>query len=87
VRIDTRYATANAVEIRRHAAELAAFAPDVILANGGSTVTPLLQVTRTVPIVFVAVTDPVGADLVDSLARPQRHRFHDGRIQHWREMA
>jgi putative ABC transport system substrate-binding protein len=70
LRIDTRWATANAVEIRRHAAELAAFAPDIILANGGSTVTPLLQVTRTIPIVFVTVTDPVGAGLVDSLARP-----------------
>jgi putative ABC transport system substrate-binding protein len=70
LRIDTRWATANAVEIRRHAAELAAFAPDIILANGGSTVTPLLQVTRTIPIVFVTVTDPVGAGLVDSVARP-----------------
>jgi putative ABC transport system substrate-binding protein len=70
VRIDTHWATANPVEVRRHAAELAAFAPDVILANGGSTVTPLLQETRTIPIVFVTVTDPVGAGLVDSLARP-----------------
>jgi putative ABC transport system substrate-binding protein len=70
VRIDIRWATANAADIRRHAAELAALAPDIILANGGSTVTPLLQVTRTVPIVFVTVTDPVGAGLVDSLARP-----------------
>jgi putative ABC transport system substrate-binding protein len=70
VRIDVRWATANAADIRRHAAELAALAPDIILANGGSTVTPLLQVTRTVPIVFVTVTDPVGAGLVDSLARP-----------------
>jgi putative ABC transport system substrate-binding protein len=70
VRIDIRWATANAADIRRHAAELAALAPDIILANGGSTVTPLLQVTRTVPIVFVTVTDPVGAGLVDSVARP-----------------
>src|SRR5215472_5412122 len=51
VRIDTRWATANAVEIRRHAAELVALAPDVILAHGASTVGPLLQATRTVPIV------------------------------------
>jgi ABC-type uncharacterized transport system substrate-binding protein len=70
VRIDTRWATTNAAEIRRHAAELAALAPDVILANGASTVGPLLQATRTVPIVFPLVTDPVGAGFVDSLARP-----------------
>src|SRR3954465_13287981 len=70
VRIDTRWATANAAEIRRHAAELAALAPDVILAHGASTMGPLLQATRTVPIVFPVAGDPVGAGLVDSLARP-----------------
>ena len=70
VRIDTRWATANAADIRRHAAELAALAPDVILAHGASTVGPLLQATRTVPIVFPVVGDPVGAGFVDSLARP-----------------
>ena len=70
VRIDTRWATANAADIRRHAAELAALAPDVILAHGASTVAPLLQATRTVPIVFPVVADPVGAGFVDSLARP-----------------
>ena len=70
VRIDTRWTTTNAAEIRRHAAELAALAPDVILASGDSTVVPLLQATRTVPIVFTVVSDPVGAGYVDSLARP-----------------
>ena len=70
VRIDTRWATTNAAEIRRHAAELAALAPDVILANGGTAVGPLLQASRTVPIVFASVVDPVGAGFVDSLARP-----------------
>jgi putative ABC transport system substrate-binding protein len=70
VQIDTRWAAANAAEVRRHAAELAALAPDVILAHGGSTVGPLLQATRTVPIVFPVAGDPVGAGLVDSLARP-----------------
>ena len=70
VRIDTRWAGANAAEIRRHAAELVALAPDVILAHGASTVGPLLQATRTVPIVFPVVGDPVGAGFVDSLARP-----------------
>jgi ABC transporter substrate binding protein len=65
--IDTRWATADAVEIRRHAAELAAIAPDV---SGASTVRPAMQATRTVPIVFPAVSDPVGAGFVESLARP-----------------
>ena len=69
VRIDTRFATAVA-EIRRHATELAALAPDVILAHAATTVGPLLQATRTVPVVFPAVVDPVGAGFVDSLARP-----------------
>jgi putative tryptophan/tyrosine transport system substrate-binding protein len=71
VRIDTRWATTNADDLRRHAAELVALAPDVILAaTGTSTVAPLLQTTRTVPIVFVVVIDPVGAGFVASLARP-----------------
>jgi putative tryptophan/tyrosine transport system substrate-binding protein len=70
VRIETRWATANAGEIRRHASELAALAPDVILAHGASTVGPLLQATRTVPIVFPVVSDPVAAGYVDSMARP-----------------
>jgi putative tryptophan/tyrosine transport system substrate-binding protein len=70
VRIDTRWATTNAGEIRRHAAELAALAPDVILAGGTTPAGPLLQATRTVPIVFTLAVDPVGAGFVDSLARP-----------------
>jgi ABC-type uncharacterized transport system substrate-binding protein len=70
VRIDIRWATANAAEIRRHAAELVALAPDLILASGTSTVGPLLQTTRTVPIVFPNIGDPVGGGFVDSLARP-----------------
>jgi ABC-type uncharacterized transport system substrate-binding protein len=70
VRIDTRWAGADAASIRRHAVELAALAPDVILAHGESTVAPLLQATRTVPIVFPVVADPVAAGFVDSLARP-----------------
>jgi ABC-type uncharacterized transport system substrate-binding protein len=70
VRIDTRWATTNPAEIRRHAAELVALAPDVILSTGDTTVPPLLQVTRNVPIVFPVVNDPLGAGYVESLARP-----------------
>src|SRR5215831_15973721 len=70
VRIDTRWATANAADIRRHAAELVALAPDVILAHGAAVIGALLQATRTVPIVFPVAGDPVGSGLVDSLARP-----------------
>src|SRR5258708_15555304 len=70
VRIDTRWAGANAAEIRRHAAELAALAPDVVLAHGAGPVGALLQATRTMSIVFPVVVDPVEGGLVDSLARP-----------------
>jgi putative ABC transport system substrate-binding protein len=69
LRIDTRWATAD--DIRKHAAELVALAPDVLVAGTGTiTVAPLLQATRTVPIVFVVVIDPVGAGFVTNLARP-----------------
>src|SRR5262249_28429330 len=61
---------AGDADLRRYAAELIALAPDVILASGNSTVGPLLQATRTVPIVFALVADPVGSGFVDSLARP-----------------
>jgi len=73
VRIETRWAGSKADDIRRHAHELAALAPDVILAHGGSTLRPLLQSTRSIPIVFVIVTDPVGNGYVESLARPGRN--------------
>jgi putative ABC transport system substrate-binding protein len=69
VGIDTRPSTTNA-EVRRHAAELVALRPDIILVAGGTGAGALQQATRTVPIVFVNVTDPVGRGLVDSLARP-----------------
>ena len=70
MRIDTRWATTNAAEIRRHAAELVALAPDVILAHGAAAVGSLLQATRTVPVVFPVAVDPVAAGFVGSLARP-----------------
>jgi putative tryptophan/tyrosine transport system substrate-binding protein len=70
VRIDTRWATGDPAIIRKHAVELAALAPDVILAHGTSTVGPLLQATRAIPIVFPVISDPVGSGFVESLARP-----------------
>ena len=70
MRIDTRWAAGDAERIRKYAAELVALSPDVILAAGGPTVGPMQQATRTVPIVFAIVTDPVGAGYVESLARP-----------------
>jgi putative tryptophan/tyrosine transport system substrate-binding protein len=69
VRVDIRFGVDNSV-IRKHAGELAALAPDVILGNSSAAVGALLQVTRTVPIVFAVVADPVGAGFVESLARP-----------------
>ena len=70
VRIDYRWSAGDLDRIRRYAAELVALPPEIILAYGGSTVGPLQQVTRTVPIVFVEVIDPVGAGFVMGLARP-----------------
>jgi putative tryptophan/tyrosine transport system substrate-binding protein len=70
VRVDYRWSGGNADNIRKYAAELVALAPDVILAHSSQAVAPLLQATRTVPIVFTSVSDPVGAGYVDSLARP-----------------
>ena len=70
VRIDTRWGAGDADRIRKYAAELVALAPDVILASGGAVAGPLLQLTRTVPIVFTLTPDPVGAGFVESLAHP-----------------
>src|SRR6516164_7750186 len=70
VQIDYRSGLGDADRYRRYAAELVALAPDVILATGGATVKPLLQATRTVPIVFVQMIDPVGQGYVASLERP-----------------
>jgi putative ABC transport system substrate-binding protein len=69
VRIDTRWPTSTE-EVRKYAAELIALAPDVILATGSLSLSPLLEATRAVPIVFVNVGDPVGGGFVESLARP-----------------
>jgi len=70
VQIEYRWGAGNADLMRKHAAELAALALDVILAHSSAAVAPLLETTRTVPIVFAVVADPVGAGYVESLARP-----------------
>src|SRR3954451_5076359 len=71
VRFDIRWATTDPDALRKHAAELAALAPDVIVSAAGTTTTaPLLEATRVLPIVFVILIDPVGAGFVASLARP-----------------
>jgi putative tryptophan/tyrosine transport system substrate-binding protein len=91
VRIDTRWATTKPDDIRRHAAELVALAPDVILASTSVAVAALQQVTHTVPVVFAAVIDPVGAGFVESLARPGRNAtgfalFEYGMSGKWLEL-
>src|SRR5436309_5341546 len=73
VRIDTRWGEDDADRERKSATELVALAPDIILASGTLSVAALQQVSRTLPIVFAGVTDPVGAGFVDSLARPGRN--------------
>src|SRR5215470_13417624 len=70
LRIDIRWAAGNTDDTRKYAAELAALAPDIILAAGSLALGPLLQVTRTIPIVFTHVPDPVGAGFVESMSRP-----------------
>src|SRR5262245_61491065 len=70
VQVDYRLAGIDADNLRKYAAELVALAPDVILAQSSPAIAPLLQATRTVPIVFTLIADPVGAGYVDSLAHP-----------------
>ena len=70
VQIDTRFGQGNADRIRKYAAELVALAPDVILSTGSAATEQLIKTTRTVPIVFAVVPDPVGSGLVDSLSQP-----------------
>ena len=70
VRIDYRWPAGDADKARKYAAELVAFAPDVILTVSSTSLAPLLQATRMVPIVFVGIVDPVGTGFVNSLSRP-----------------
>jgi len=70
VHIDFRWGAGDATRFSRLAAELVELAPDSLLAVGAAVVWPILQATRTIPVVFVQVTDPVGAGYVASLAKP-----------------
>jgi putative ABC transport system substrate-binding protein len=70
IEIDYRWSGGNEDDTRKYAAELVALAPDVIFTSGSAGVGPLRRATRTVPVVFTLVPDPVGAGFIDSLARP-----------------
>ena len=70
VQIETRWGGSHASDFRRHATDLVALAPEVIVAIGTGSVEPLLKATHTVPIVFGSVVDPVGAGFIESMAQP-----------------
>lgn len=89
--IERRFTDGDADRARQYARELVALAPDVILTTGSAGLIPLLQVTRTIPIVFTIVPDPVGAGFVDSLARPGGNatgfvQFEFGLTAKWLEL-
>jgi putative tryptophan/tyrosine transport system substrate-binding protein len=91
LRIEYRQGVGDGAVASRYAAELVALAPEVILANGGTSLRAVQQITRTVPIVFVQVTDPVGGGFVESLARPGRNAtgfivFEYGMAGKWLEL-
>jgi putative tryptophan/tyrosine transport system substrate-binding protein len=89
VRIDYRWGDGKADTMRKYAAELVALGPDVILASSSAAVAPLLEATRTIPIVFAGIADPVAAGYVENLARPggNGHRLCRLRIFHQWKMA
>ena len=70
IKIDYRWSAGNEDDTRKYAAELVALAPDVIFASSSASVGPMQRATRTIPIVFALVADPVRAGFVDSMARP-----------------
>jgi putative tryptophan/tyrosine transport system substrate-binding protein len=70
VRIEARWSGGHADDARKYAAELASFAPDVMVATGGSGVGALLEASKSIPVVFANVPDPVGSGFVESLSRP-----------------
>jgi putative ABC transport system substrate-binding protein len=83
LKIETRQVGGDLDRLGRYAAELIALAPDVIVSEGSLAVAPLQQATRTIPIVFMNVPDPVGAGFVQSMANPggQYHRLLEFRVQ------
>ena len=89
IHFDIRWSEENAERIRRNAAELIALAPDVILANATPSVAALQSLTRSVPIVFVTVSDPVGAGIIEfhRAARRQCHGLYELRVQFERQMV
>jgi ABC-type uncharacterized transport system substrate-binding protein len=91
LRIETRWSGGRAENTRQRAEELVALAPDVILCSGNAAVTPLLQVTRTVPVVFAVVADPVGSGYTATLSRPGGNatgfmQFEYGLTAKWPEL-
>jgi len=91
LRIETRWSGGHAEKTRQRAEELVALAPDVILCSGNAAVTPLLQVTRTVPVVFAVVADPVGSGYTATLSRPGGNatgfmQFEYGLTAKWPEL-
>jgi putative ABC transport system substrate-binding protein len=70
LRLDTYLTSPTASEVRKRVVELVATAPDVVLTTGSTTLVPFLQASRTIPVVFMSVVDPVGGGLIESLARP-----------------
>jgi putative ABC transport system substrate-binding protein len=91
MRVDVRWSEGRAEDIRKYATELVALAPEVILASGGSVVGPLLQVTRSLPVVFTQTPDPVAAGFVKSLARPNGNatgfsQVEYGTVAKWLEL-
>ena len=89
IQIDYRWSGGTEDATQKYAAELVSLAPDVIFASGSAAAGPLRRATRTVPIVFTNVIDPVGSGYVESLGstRWQYHRLYALRIQHWWKMA
>ena len=91
LQIDFRWSHGDAERLRSHAAELVALGPDVILATSGVSIMPLVQVSRSVPIVFAQTIDPVGLGVVESLSRPGGNitgftQFEYGIVAKWLEL-
>src|SRR5215212_22476 len=91
IRIDIRWGAGDSGDARKYSAELVALAPDAILVSGGSSVGTLLQMTRTIPVVFTQTPDPVGAGFVATLARPGGNAtgfvtFEYGMASQWLEL-